>query len=412
MSVEFLIAVTDGCRRIVGFKQRKALPFSMAVKEGHYQPLDFSDEFDTLVGRDGPLYSAGYSDGIACEMKIDNDFDGGRSWQFPVALSYAFSTGKLLDINDKTKSNWLIWSTGAIDSDLKIDVASSYKVEQKLEKSIELIKAELLKGTKLIILIPAHEISVTKTKIAQNIVQLGVTIIAVEEISAAIKEICTLIAPVGNNDIGENKLLPKRKQTNRLPIFLILVILIGGVAYGVKSENWLDGFNVLTSNKNSQSRPNEADKLEISAPPQKTIPTEVSRAGTENIRILALSAGPDRSCVGVITSFAKLVETEVIGDISKYLLDDGSQSCGIAILNQNNSEKLWLQLPSSLSSRLMDKKASGDELFIAPSERANLFFRISGAPNGSHILKFELFSDEDKDATDQFEIELFIRGDK
>lgn len=140
MRILIIIPTTGGPLTVRSLLPRPALPASAAFAEGDYRPLPWSGDYAALVSAGGPLARSGAVSAGSFELRLDRSFDAGRSWEAPVALAHVLAARGHEITGDVANADMLLWTTGAIDLDLKL-IAGRYALLDKVEHCGPLLAA-------------------------------------------------------------------------------------------------------------------------------------------------------------------------------------------------------------------------------------------------------------------------------
>jgi hypothetical protein len=156
-----VVPTTGGPNAVRGLTQRRDLPASVVFQNSNFRPLSWSRDYDQFLLPSGPVRSLiqNVAEG-AFVMRVDDDIDGGRSWEVPMLLThFAVSSGHLISPNIEA-ADVLLWSTGALDYDDGSDIAAQkiapqdYALNAKIEASRALFAQAAQHNVHIIIALP------------------------------------------------------------------------------------------------------------------------------------------------------------------------------------------------------------------------------------------------------------------
>ncbi len=153
MRVAIVIPTTGGPSQILRLQPLRKAPCSLVFTQDDYKPIEISARYNDFVTTGGPLSRALDLPQTRFELRLSSKIESGRSWELPVAIAHWMQL-QGHDICPVDTAELVIWSTGALDSDMQI-IAQDYHLASKLAQSDTLFAPCASKGTRSVILLPA-----------------------------------------------------------------------------------------------------------------------------------------------------------------------------------------------------------------------------------------------------------------
>ena len=374
MSVEFVIPVTDGCRRITQYKpyERQAdFIVSAIFAKGEVSSLKESNDFHEMIGKKGALFQNGLSSGEGYKLFIDRRIGSGESWRLPTALNHIFHASEYANLAKETDGDLVVWSTGSIDQTLIIDSDIAYEIELKLKQSKELIESFIKTEKQVIVLVPEHEKSALKSKVAQEIEAAGAQFFCVTGVFDALEIIAeTLGASANVEDITQQTPQKSRTTGKVVPIMAIFALLAGGGALYATINS-----DMISSDKPGAQSPTDPDRPETSE--QTPLP---------GFQMNALQGDEATSCIALITqSGVGIVQPLSQDEDDTYDVVIGPQICGLQLKNTSADLELSIKLPVELQANFISTQFPKQTAKLGPQETVNLHFSRT-KPSGEHII--------------------------
>lgn len=127
------VPTTGAMLHVVRLAPRPGLPSPTAFAAGDYRPLAISADYARLAGPAGPV--ARVVDGLVPhELRLSRPFDGGRSWEAPIALAHLLARDHEI-VERAQDADLVAWATGAVDLDLGL-IPGEYGLQRKVELSL------------------------------------------------------------------------------------------------------------------------------------------------------------------------------------------------------------------------------------------------------------------------------------
>ena len=394
MNVEFVIAVTDGIRRITSYKHRPNVPIATVFASGDYQPLPMTEQFDRLIGQHGPLHLANLADGSAHEMKIDKRFETGRSWEFPVSLHHGF---RFTQVEAGLDEKWVIWSTGAVDNELDIDQSQSYHIKDKLENSKDFLLRQKRAGYQVLLLIPAHERDKLEHQTLQTLEQAGILVRPTSNVLNALELIAELLSPQKDRNAVQPLSEKPSLSGSVLRIALLILGSIGLLGIGLAASPYARNLFETTTSENP-APPVQVEKSTAEPPVDGPSPVEADAETTtsppENsgaqVKMFLIQSTPDHSCIWQISRPDNAFATPLDAKDGRYSMTAEKTLCGMAIKNSSPANTIQINLPANLTKQLMHSIEGN--LSILPNETRRLFFKRHANPIGEYLAEIKIKS--------------------
>lgn len=382
MSIEILIAVTDGCRRITEYKHHPGLPYSAVFERGNSTSLRETDEFNNLIGELGDLYAEKLSSGKKYRLSLDRRIGDGDSWRFPVALNHIFQDTEYAKRAEKMPEELVVWSTGSLEHDLRIDASKPYEVELKLSNSQELLTTFIDEEKKVLVLIPEHEAAVLQSDVVKALEDIGVEFFVVRTVLDALDIISTKMNMQGTFETGKHSVLdanqiadPQRKPKGKVvPVLMIFALLAGGGALYATVN--CDMLGICDSPQAPLQEPDD---------PQPK-PDEVVKP-LPGFQMKRLESGDDASCIKLVTqSEAAIKKLVTADDQDVYEVVLKPAVCGLQLINAGSEANLMIDLPDALVSQTMSSKNDREPTSLGPDDKLNLIFKKNKPQVGEYVV--------------------------
>lgn len=151
MRVSIIIPTTDGPAQVLRLAPLQSAPRSVMRTQQDYRPLPVSAAYQAFTAQGGPLDVAFGISSSSFDLRLSARIDTGRSWELPVALAHWFQAQNHIIAVDGPEL--LVWATGALDLDMGV-IAQDYHLATKLSASLDLLKAAVEKGCRVLVLLP------------------------------------------------------------------------------------------------------------------------------------------------------------------------------------------------------------------------------------------------------------------
>jgi hypothetical protein len=157
MRVLVLLPTTGALNRVLRVAARPGLRASLVVMQGDYRPLAITKDYDLLTSEAGPLAAlAPLAKPGPHEMRVAGPVDSGKSWELPVLLAHLVVALGAELAEEPAQADIVLWSTGAVDLDLRI-LDHDYKLPAKADHSKTELKEAVAAGAQIIAILPACE---------------------------------------------------------------------------------------------------------------------------------------------------------------------------------------------------------------------------------------------------------------
>ena len=153
MRVAIVIPTTGGPSQILRLQPLRKAPCSLVFTQDDYKPIEISARYNDFVTSGGPLSRALDLPQTRFELRLGRKIESGRSWELPVALAHWMQL-QGHEICPADTAELVIWSTGALDSDLQI-IAQDYHLATKLAHSDARFAPCASQDARSVILLPA-----------------------------------------------------------------------------------------------------------------------------------------------------------------------------------------------------------------------------------------------------------------
>jgi hypothetical protein len=151
MRISVIIPTTDGPAHVLRLAPLHNAPRSVMRTQQDYRPLPVSAAYQAFTAQGGPLDIAFGISASSFDLRLSGRIDTGRSWELPVALTHWLQAqGHLVGVE---KPDLLVWATGALDLDMRV-INQDYHLPTKLFASIDLLKAAVEDGCRVVVLLP------------------------------------------------------------------------------------------------------------------------------------------------------------------------------------------------------------------------------------------------------------------
>ncbi|MEP1332304.1 MAG: hypothetical protein ABJK43_06385 [Lentilitoribacter sp.] len=399
MSIEILIAVTDGCRRITEYKHHSDLPFSAVFERGNPAPLRETKEFDSLIGKLGDLYAEKLSSGKNYRLSIDRKIGHGDSWRFPAALNHIIQDTEYAERAQRMSEELVIWSTGSLEHDLRIDASKFYEVELKLNNSEELLTSFVEEAKKVLVLIPEHESEILESDVVKKLKNVGVEFFVVSTIRDALDIISQKMDVTGVLDHGQIKdvtpsqlISAQRKPIGKVvPVLAIFALIAGGGALYATVNS-----DTLGMPDSQEISPPIKPKVDESKPkvedlPPKPIDLEPKPIATPQLltgfQMKRLEGSDEASCIKLVMQ-PEVAITQLLtaDDRDVYEVVLKPEVCGLQLINTNSESLLTIDLPDTLVSQTLSSKSAKAPTPLAPNETLNLYFKKNKPQVGDYVV--------------------------
>jgi hypothetical protein len=156
-----VVPTTGGPNGVRALSQRRDLPASVVFQNSNFRPLSWSRDYDQFLLPSGPVRSLIPSvDEGAFVLRVDDDIDGGRSWEVPTLLLHVLAAEGHSIAPSLGDADVLVWSTGALDFDDRADMGAQritvqdYALVAKVEASRALFQEAVTAGLRIIAVLP------------------------------------------------------------------------------------------------------------------------------------------------------------------------------------------------------------------------------------------------------------------
>jgi hypothetical protein len=185
MRVLVLVPTTGSMSRVVRIEKWPDLPASQIIVR--HRPQEISADYDGLTAHAGPFAKLGppVQPGRYL-LWLSEPIESGSSWELPVTLAHlAVASGDEL-VQEPSRVDIVLWSTGAVDPDLHIE-AHDYRVAQKVTQSRETLWEAANAGARIIAILPASEDASEMRSLLMEIGAQGWRMESVNDVGAALR---------------------------------------------------------------------------------------------------------------------------------------------------------------------------------------------------------------------------------
>jgi hypothetical protein len=414
-----VVPTTAGPNGVRALSQRRDLPASVVFQNSNFRPLSWSRDYDQFLLPSGPVRSLipSVAEG-AFVLRVDDDIDGGRSWEVPTLLLHVlFAQGHAI-APSLGEADVLVWSTGALDFDDRADMGAQritpqdYALVTKVEASRALFDEAVTAGLRVVIILPPGPGSDEAQSLLANILGGSQhTIIRSDTLEAGLnalpeglpvvatrREVIPLspraISPVSLAGVPALKetYQPPRVARSKGPLLagaLGLVIVAGAAAWAFMSAQILQTGAAPTQLVAAQT-PVEQPKLQPEKPVEMIVPTPalVAPAAPKPWLMLhELRAPAGFSCIDAIAQGESFVRVAINVEEGKPVISRARDICGLDYSPANGST---LQLDRGLEAlalrRTLQERADGERRLVlggrAPAPGQPRRFTIEGTQAG------------------------------
>jgi hypothetical protein len=155
MRVLVLVPTTGKLNRVLRIDPYPDLVHSFVVRQGDVERLPITRKYADLTSAGGPLAALGspVKPGLY-RLLLAGPIDAGDSWQLPVLLAHVVAALGMKLAEEPTKGDIVLWSTGAVDIDLKI-VDHDYRLPAKIACSRTALQEAVAAGAQIVAILPA-----------------------------------------------------------------------------------------------------------------------------------------------------------------------------------------------------------------------------------------------------------------
>ncbi|MGI9386622.1 MAG: hypothetical protein ACR2OX_04265 [Methyloligellaceae bacterium] len=318
------IPTTGGLIWIEGLRHRPRLRASYATIQDDFRPINISQDYHRFVT--GPLLTVGLDGPF--ELSLSEEFDTGRSWEFPVLIAHLLmaqgqlrSGTKSSDKDASAGETNLIWATGMVDTELT-PIAGDYMLSRKLELSRPLFDKMSGSGGQVTLMLSARLPNSEKNSARSFANELGLVF---HEISG-INDLQTVLGlepkstEIANlRQTTETRIQSKPEGKGNKHVGMKLVLSFAAVLLCA-----FIGFSIFGSGLSNRYKNSDLSQRAVS--------------GINGIAIEGLYAKNRNDCIQRIWSGEPLEPRSLSGRGSKIVIPVDAGLCGIRL--RNISEKI------------------------------------------------------------------------